>query len=151
VVTDIFQSTAKIVNIYNSSLFATAAQQGAGLVDAYQALTSTTLILPSELSLNDTLRKATSYTVNVTNMGDQPGVYTISHGGAALATGKTADDDQLLSTPLYSADYAVSFVLEIYILFKDFLKERDNVSFSKLDSLLKLLSLSNSILVSISV
>jgi hypothetical protein len=109
VVTDIFQSTAKIVNIYNSSLFATAAQQGAGLVDAYKALTSTTMISPSELSLNDTVRKATSYKINVFNIGDQLGLYSISHGGAALATGKTADDDQLLETPLYSADYAVSF------------------------------------------
>ena len=109
--TDIFQSTAKIVNIYNSSLFATAAQQGAGLVDAYQALTSTTMVSPSELSLNDTVRKAASYKINVFNIGDQLGVYSISHGGAALATGKTADDDQLLETPLYSRGLCRKFYI----------------------------------------
>jgi hypothetical protein len=99
------------LKIYNSSLFATAAQQGAGLVNAYQALTITTIFSPSELSLNDTVRKATSYTVNLWNIGDKAGVYKITHGGAALVTGKALNDDQLLSTPLFSADYAVSFAL----------------------------------------
>jgi hypothetical protein len=105
----IFQSSANISMIYNSSLFATVAQQGAGLVNAYQALTVTTIILPSELALNDSMRKATSYKMNVSNIGGQVAVYKISHGGAALATGATPNDDQLLKTPLYSADYAVSF------------------------------------------
>lgn len=87
---------------------ATAAQQGAGLINAYQALTSTTMISPSELSLNDTVRKASSYKVTVINIGDKVATYKVSHGGAALGTGKTLNDDQLLTTPLYSADYAVS-------------------------------------------
>ncbi len=111
IATNIFQSSAMPLKIYNSSLFATAAQQGAGLVNAYQALTITTIFSPSELSLNDTVRKATSYTVNLWNIGDKAGVYKITHGGAALVTGKALNDDQLLSTPLFSADYAVSFAL----------------------------------------
>ena len=98
------------MNIYNSSLFATTAQQGAGLVDAYGALTSTTLISPSQLSLNDTVRKATSYKMTIFNIGDQIAVYNLSHAGAALATGKVSDDDQLLTTPLYSPNYAVSLM-----------------------------------------
>ena len=118
------------MNIYQSNLFATAAQQGAGLVDTYQALTSTTMISPSELSLNDTMRKAASYKIKVFNIGDQVAVYNVSHVGAALATGKAADDDQLFRTPLYSADYAVSFVLQIYITLEDFLQKRGKVSFS---------------------
>ncbi len=107
------------VNIYSSSLFATVAQQGAGLVNAYQALTTTTIFSPSQLSLNDTVRTATSYTVNVTNIGNNVSVYNISHNGAALATGAKLGDDQLLATPLYSADYAVSFALKIHIVLKD--------------------------------
>ncbi len=104
------------VNIYNSSLLATVFQQGAGLVNAYQALTTTTIFSPSQLALNDTVRMATSYTVNVSNIGNNVAVYSISTGGAALATGASLNDDQLLATPLYSADYAVSFALKIYTL-----------------------------------
>ena len=105
---NIFQSSATIVRNYNSPLFATAAKQGAGLVNAFQALTATTIFSPSELGLNDTVRKATSYKVNVINIGNKRAVYKMSHQGAALATGATTDDDQLLAKPIYSADYAVS-------------------------------------------
>lgn len=106
--TDILQSTAKIINIYNSSLIATTAQQGAGLVNAYRALTSNTLITPSQLSLNDTVRKACSYKIKVSNIGNQVAVYKLGHRGAALTTGKVLDDDQLLAQPIFTADYAVS-------------------------------------------
>jgi hypothetical protein len=106
--TSLFQSTAIPVKIYNSSLFASTAQQGAGLVNVYHALTTTTIFSSSQLALNDTLRKAASYKVNLWNIGDEIGVYKISHGGAALATGKAPNDDQLLDTPVYSANYAVS-------------------------------------------
>lgn len=116
--TQILQSTAMPVKIYNRSLFATVVQQGAGLVNAYQALTTTTIFSPSELALNDTVRKAASYKVNVSNIGNIIGVYTISHTGAALATGKASNNDQLLDVPVYSADYAVSFVLNIFIVVK---------------------------------
>jgi hypothetical protein len=107
------------VTIYNSSIFATIAQQGAGLVNVFQALTATTLITPSELGLNDTVRMATSYTVNVSNIGGTVARYNISHDGAALATGKMLNDDQLLTTPFYSADYAVSFAFKLDIKLKD--------------------------------
>ncbi len=113
VATNIFQSTAMPVQIYNSSLFATAAQQGAGLVNVYQALTVTTIFLPSQLSLNDTVRIAESYTVYLWNIGDQVGVYTLTHVGAALATGKDANTDDLLTTPLYTANYSVSIPLNV--------------------------------------
>jgi len=110
IVKNIFQSTAMPIKDYNSALLSTVAQQGAGLVNIYQALTSTILISPSEFALNDTVRKATSYKFNVTNIGNNIGIYEITHSGAVLATGVTSNDDQLLSTPLYSADYAVSHI-----------------------------------------
>ncbi|CAF4998618.1 unnamed protein product, partial [Rotaria sp. Silwood1] len=53
-VLNLFQSNANPVNIYNSTLLASTVQQGAGLVNAFQALTATTIISPSELALNDT-------------------------------------------------------------------------------------------------
>ena len=115
VATSLFQSTAMPIKIHNSSLFATTAQQGAGLVNVHQALTATTIFLPSELALNDTVRKATSYTVKLWNIDDKIGVYKLTHAGAALATGKAPDNDVLLETPLYSPEYAVSFVLELQL------------------------------------
>ena len=107
-VKSIFQSTSIPVNLYNSENLATAAQQGAGLVNAYQALGVNTFFSPSELSLNDTTRKAQSYTVTLRNIGNQTTSYKLTHVGASLLTGKKANDDQLMSSPIQSADYAVS-------------------------------------------
>ena len=112
VATKILQSTAMPVNINSSSLLASAAQQGAGLVNAYQALTTTTLLSSSELALNDSVRMAPSYIVKLINIGNTTATYNINHTGAALATGLTPNDDQLLAKPLYSADFAVSLTLK---------------------------------------
>ena len=117
VATSILQSTANPVNIYNSSLIATVVKQGAGLVNAYQALTTTTLLSQSQLALNDSVRIASSYTFNVTNIGNNTATYNINNTGAALATDLTSNNDQLLGTPLYSANYAVSLSLKSDISF----------------------------------
>lgn len=54
--TALLETTAKIVPSANSkgALPQTAAQQGAGLVDAFKALTADTVVFPGELLLNDT-------------------------------------------------------------------------------------------------
>jgi minor extracellular serine protease Vpr len=119
-VKNIFQSAANTIKIYNSTLFSTTVMQGAGLVNVYQAITTTTIFSPSELGLNDTVRRATSYRVSVINIGSETAVYKMSHNGAALATGKSADDDQLLGQPVYTEDYAVSLASEIDIKLKDY-------------------------------
>ncbi|UJR22388.1 hypothetical protein I4U23_025449 [Adineta vaga] len=105
---NIFQSSAKIVNNYQSTLISSAIQQGSGLIDIRRAITATTVLSPSELSLNDTVRKASSYTVKVFNIGTTTVSYKVTHVGAALATGKDLDDDQLLTAInlRYSSDYA---------------------------------------------
>ncbi|CAF0925932.1 unnamed protein product [Rotaria sordida] len=87
-------------------MLASTIQQGAGLVNVFQALTATTIISPSELALNDTVRQKKFYNIKVSNIGNKLAQYQISHRGAALATGKQYGDDQLLSTPVYTADYA---------------------------------------------
>lgn len=95
--------------MYNSSLLTTTAQQGAGLVNAYQGLTTTTFFLPSQLALNDSVRTFPSYKVRLWNIGSKCASYKLSHRGAALATGLKPGEDALQNTPLYSADYAVRF------------------------------------------
>lgn len=114
---NIFQSTSTPVKNNNSDLFATTVKQGAGLVDIYHAITAATMISPSKLSLNDTVRKASSYTVKVYNIGTNTASYKLSHVGAALATGMTYGEDQLLEDIIYSDDYAVS--LFFLCLFKE--------------------------------
>lgn len=109
-VRNLFQSNAKPVKLYSTSMLATTVQQGAGLVNAFQALTATTIISPGELALNDTVHRHILYKIKVSNVGNSSAVYTVRHHGAALATGAELGDDQLLSTIVYSADYAVSIV-----------------------------------------
>lgn len=118
-VKDIFQSTALPVNIFNSNLLASVAKQGAGLVNVFGALTTATIFSPSQLALNDTVRKLSVYTVSLWNIGNETGVYTLTHDGAALVTGKTANDDQLLRTPVFSADFAVSMILGFELVSSD--------------------------------
>ncbi|CAF3955288.1 unnamed protein product [Rotaria sp. Silwood1] len=113
-VLNLFQSNANPVNIYNSTLLASTVQQGAGLVNAFQALTATTIISPSELALNDTVRQQESYVIEVFNIGKKTTSYNISHHGAALITGIQDGNDQLLSQPLYSADYATVHIWPEY-------------------------------------
>lgn len=110
VATNIFQSTAMPVKIYNSFLYATTAKQGAGLINAYQGLTTNSMFSPSQLALNDSVRTFRSYTVKLWNIGDKCASYKLSHSGAALATGLKPGDDMLLNLPLYSPDYAVSLL-----------------------------------------
>ncbi|CAF3304435.1 unnamed protein product [Rotaria socialis] len=109
-VRNLFQSNAKPVNIYGTQMLATIVRQGAGLVNVFQALTANTIISPSELALNDTLRQEKSYTIKVSNIGKKTAWYKISHRGAALATGAQPESDQLLPTPVYSSDYADVFI-----------------------------------------
>lgn len=109
----LFQSTATPIKMPKSTLLATTAQQGAGLANVYQALATTTMFSPSELALNDTVRRAEIYNVTLWNMGDTTATYKITHSGAALATGAASNKDKLLSTPVYSAANAVSYALGI--------------------------------------
>jgi subtilisin family serine protease len=54
--TALLETTAQLVpsNHTPGSLLQTVAQQGAGLVDAFKALTTETVVFPGELLLNDT-------------------------------------------------------------------------------------------------
>ncbi|CAF4766945.1 unnamed protein product, partial [Rotaria sp. Silwood1] len=74
-IVNLFQSNAKPVKIYNTSMFAPTIQQGAGLVNAFQALTATMIISPSELALNDTVRQEAFYKIKISNIGKKAAVY----------------------------------------------------------------------------
>ncbi|KAK6450359.1 hypothetical protein FP744_10006609 [Trichoderma asperellum] len=78
------QTTAQpTVWAWNQSLLATTAQQGAGLVNVYDAITTATRVSPGQLAVTD--NNSTSFgLVNITveNNGNSTQTYTLGHRGA---------------------------------------------------------------------
>jgi hypothetical protein len=106
---DILQSTANIIPFSKDedSLFQTASQQGAGLVDAFKALTYTTTVAPGQLLLNDTAFFNGAQTFTVTNSGQKAVTYMLCHTPAGTAHTLINDSIQpaLYPVPL-TADFA---------------------------------------------
>jgi hypothetical protein len=105
----IFQSTANIIpsSKDDGALYQTASQQGAGLVDAYKALTYTTIVTPGQLLLNDTAYFNGKQTITVTNGSKNTVTYKLSHTPAGTAHTLINDSIQpaLYPVPL-TADFA---------------------------------------------
>ena len=106
---DILQSTANIIpsSKDDAALFQTASQQGAGLVDAFKALTATTIVSPGQLLLNDTAFFNGKQTFTVINTGSKAVTYKLSHTPAGTAHTLINDSIQpaLYPVPL-TADFA---------------------------------------------
>lgn len=106
---DILQSTANIIPFSKDegALFQTASQQGAGLVDAFKALTATTIVAPGQLLLNDTAFFNGKQTFTVANSGSKAVTYKLSHIPAGTAHTLINDSIQpaLYPVPL-TADFA---------------------------------------------
>ncbi|KAJ7767725.1 subtilisin-like protease [Mycena metata] len=113
----VFQSTAKPLasDHTDGALVQTAIQQGAGLVQVYDALFATTIISPAELLLNDTAHFVGTQKIAVTNTGKSPKTYVLKHSPVGTAvTGSILP----ASGPIpLSTDYAsVSFDEETFTL-----------------------------------
>ena len=61
------------------SFLAPVVQQGGGLVNAFKAVTSTTVIGPSNLALNDTTHFRNKHKITISNTGPISVRYTLSH------------------------------------------------------------------------
>lgn len=106
---DILQSTANIIpsSKDDGALYQTASQQGAGLVNAYKALTYTTIVGPGQLLLNDTAYFNGTQTFTVTNSGQNAVTYKLSHTPAGTA--HTLSDNSIQPAPYplrLTADFA---------------------------------------------
>lgn len=84
---DLFETTASplVTARANGAPLHTVTQQGAGLIQAYKAIHTTTIISPGELLLNDTANFKPDQTFTITNQGKSPKTYSIGHVGAATA------------------------------------------------------------------
>ncbi|KAJ3207860.1 hypothetical protein HDU67_007185 [Dinochytrium kinnereticum] len=104
----ILQNTASISNKFETDLVNSVAYQGAGLVNAYAAITTKTMVYPSRLALNDTRNFNKEFFLTVTNKGTTPLNYTVKHQPALMVTPFKEQDDANLNAldQTYTADYA---------------------------------------------
>jgi hypothetical protein len=91
-------------------------QQGAGMVQAFDAAYATSVLSVASLSFNDTDNLVAEASFSVTNVGDTPATYNLSHVPALTAT--TLDQIYRSSSPELNTVYATltfepaSFALE---------------------------------------
>ncbi|KAJ7282906.1 subtilisin-like protease [Mycena rebaudengoi] len=109
----LFQSTASVVpsSKTDGDPLQTVTQQGAGLIQAYDAIFATTILSRTELILNDTAHFAGVQRFSVQNTGKTVKKYTVSHVPAGTAVTVTPGSILVASGPVpQSAAFAsVSF------------------------------------------
>ncbi|GJN84461.1 hypothetical protein PLIIFM63780_008018 [Purpureocillium lilacinum] len=94
-------------------------QQGAGLIQAYDAAYATTLLDPSSLSFNDTDHFADHLNFIITNKGHSAVTYSITH--APALTAYALDKNSIWATPFppeVSQDYATLVFSDIQVNLK---------------------------------
>ncbi|KAF9301220.1 hypothetical protein BGZ74_006959 [Mortierella antarctica] len=107
VIRGVFKNTATIATNFGSKTKASAAKQGAGLINVLRAITTTTSISPDHIDLLDTKNFRKSIKVTLKNNGKRAETYTLSHVPAdALNSYPDPKKSWPLGTPLIEADYA---------------------------------------------
>ncbi|KAI9329958.1 peptidase S8/S53 domain-containing protein [Obelidium mucronatum] len=87
------QNNAAPAPIFGTNMTHSPAYQGAGLVNAFYAASAKTLVVPSAISLNDTVNHLKTATVTITNNYKFEMTYHLSNKGAATVNPLLADDD----------------------------------------------------------
>ncbi|KAK6597131.1 hypothetical protein H4I95_09402 [Botrytis cinerea] len=88
---DLLQTTAAPVNwVWNSTIISATAQQGAGLINAYDAIYAQTTISPGQIVLGDDSTHNVFGAANITidNISGSTKTYTLSHIGAGYTDGQ---------------------------------------------------------------
>ncbi|KAF7357681.1 Minor extracellular protease vpr [Mycena venus] len=108
-----FQATAKPISssLTDGDPFQTVTQQGAGLVQVYDAIFGTTTLSRTELILNDTAHFAGPQKFTVKNTGKTVKTYTLSHvpAGTAVTIGAGSILPALGPVPLSTSYASVKF------------------------------------------
>ncbi|KAF8893560.1 subtilisin-like protease [Infundibulicybe gibba] len=83
----LFETTAQLVSSSHTDgdPLQTVTQQGAGLINVFNAIHATTIVSPGELILNDTAHFQKTQTFTVTNTGSAAKKYTLTHVPAGTA------------------------------------------------------------------
>ncbi|KDN40500.1 hypothetical protein RSAG8_08120, partial [Rhizoctonia solani AG-8 WAC10335] len=105
-----FQNAAVPVKFNKtSSLLETAAHQGAGLIQVYDAIKNTGYMTPSELLLNDTVYFKKSHKLTIKNTGKRAVTYGLTHVPAGTANTIRGIEVIAGTLPLLSDAASVSF------------------------------------------
>ncbi|KAF5348713.1 hypothetical protein D9758_006755 [Tetrapyrgos nigripes] len=108
----LFETTARVVpsSKKDGAMLQTVTQQGAGLINVYDALHTTTLVSPGELILNDTAHLQDVHPITIQNIGDAAKDYIITHlpTGTALTINPDTGLPAAGPVPLSPAQAGVS-------------------------------------------
>ncbi|KAF8800231.1 subtilisin-like protease [Phlegmacium glaucopus] len=117
---NLFESTAQKVPSSNTDgdPLQTLTQQGAGLINVYDAIHTTTIVSPTELILNDTAHFVGVQSFTVRNNGIQPKIYTLKHvpAGTALTVQPGSIFTALGPVPLSAAAASVDIFPSTFIV-----------------------------------
>ena len=90
-----FQNTATPMKVFKSEDIESAAGQGAGLVNIFNALNIESRVTPGSISLNDTVRMQKSYTIQIYNDAKVATDYTLSTLDASMISPFAPEDDAI--------------------------------------------------------
>ncbi|KAF9910498.1 hypothetical protein EC991_006315 [Linnemannia zychae] len=105
-----FKNTATISKNFGSKTYASAAKQGAGLVNVLNAITATTSMSPDRIDLLDSVNFRKTQKITIKNTGKKTETYTLSHIPADALNSYATGNSWPAAEPKIEADYAgVSF------------------------------------------
>jgi hypothetical protein len=102
----VFKNTATISKNFNSKTYASAAKQGAGLINVWNALTTTTHASPDRFDLLDSDNFRGVQKITIKNIGKKTETYTLSHVVADALNSYTKKNAWPHPNPVIEADYA---------------------------------------------
>ncbi|ORZ17539.1 peptidase S8/S53 domain-containing protein [Lobosporangium transversale] len=102
----IFKNTATIVSNFGPKTKASAAKQGAGLINVLSAITTKTSIFPDHIDLLDSTHFKKTVKISIKNEGKHTETYTLSHIPADTLNSYPNKNTFPLGTPVIEAAYA---------------------------------------------
>ncbi|KAF9121172.1 hypothetical protein BGW39_010785 [Mortierella sp. 14UC] len=102
----VFKNTATRSKNWGSKTFTSAVKQGAGLINVWNALTTTTHVSPDRLDLLDTENFQKTQKITIKNIGKKTETYTLSHVPADALNSYTKGNAWPHPKPVIEADYA---------------------------------------------
>ncbi|KZV95486.1 subtilisin-like protease [Exidia glandulosa HHB12029] len=116
----LLQTTAAVVHSSKTdeTLLQTVAQQGAGLLNVYNAIFYETTVSPSEILLNDTANWRSEHAITITNAGVAEKTYRLTHvpAGTALALKEGRILPEVYPVPLIDAPAVVHIDKETVVV-----------------------------------
>lgn len=102
----VFKNTATISKDWGSKTYVSAVKQGAGLINVWNALTTTTRLSPDRLDLLDSDNFRGVQTITIKNTGKKTETYTLSHVAADALNSYSKGNSWPHPKPIIEADYA---------------------------------------------